>query len=469
MTTIIISLLAALGIGGGVMLASGGGSSDSGGAAIVSNVNPGGSGSSSTSGTTTAGSNTGGSNTGGSSTGGTTTGSGSSTGGSTGGGTTGYSNVGALLARGSLNGISVVGKGAQGNTTLSGKNLSIGLSVYSPILVSGTTYRSNEEYDTMNTSDGSHKILAGHEVGSPLIKEIVNLNTIDVSNAYADFYAGSGFQTKNLGTLNLTYLKNRNAIYNKTFTDVTWTFNIMDFALGARKFGLQNSEFGYYVWHATYSSVDIDKDKSLRDKVLNNYGGQPFYMFDTSKQITNYAKYGQAATFTGHVIGFQRFENYVCRTDSASIHITADISLSLNLANKTLSGDITNTKLYSYPHSGSSTTGVYHTIVSSTNTGSDWYNFALSGTINDVSSGSPNITFTDVTYDLNSAPTTGRQYDGYPLHPLNNSDNFGDAVIVQSNTNKDEMVGKIAFTGHNPQTSVYYFYDTFLTFGAKQK
>ena len=41
MTAIIVSILAALGIGGGVMLASGGSGGSSGGAAVVAPVNPG--------------------------------------------------------------------------------------------------------------------------------------------------------------------------------------------------------------------------------------------------------------------------------------------------------------------------------------------------------------------------------------------------------------------------------------------
>lgn len=465
MTAIIISILAALGIGGGVMLSSSGGGSSSGGTAVVAPVNPGGGG---------GGSNTGGSNTGGSNTGGST------------GGTSGSSNVGALLSKGSLSGVSVVGKAAQGNTTLSGKNLSIGMAPFAPILVSGTTYRTNEEYDTTdinylsnnNTYSGTFQFISGYTQQNPVMKQTINLGTIDASNDFADFYVGPGYVTKSLPTLNITYLKaNRKAdgswygqiVGPTTYNNITWRFTVWDFALGARHLGLQNGEFGYYTWGSEYLGTNIDAKRFTR------YGANTFYMYETSKQFTgNYVqRYGNTVTFEGNVIGAIHSINYVCGSNNNGAHVNGDITLSLNLANKTLTGSITNIKAYHYGHGSTSGTGVYHVYPGSVTNPHTWYNFTLEGTINTGSSGTPNIIFTNVDYNRDQTASMNyvATFDGKDLHPLNNNTNFGDAVIVTdgSNVSKDEMVGQINFTGHRLTNGTAYFQDVFLSFGAKKK
>ncbi|MBR4507908.1 MAG: hypothetical protein IKP23_00305 [Elusimicrobiaceae bacterium] len=475
MTAIIISILAALGIGGGVMLASGGSGGSSGGAAVVAPVNPGtGGGGSNTGGSNTGGSNTGGSNTGGSNTGGSNTGGsntgGSNTGGTTGGntgGTSGSSNVGALLASGSLSGVSVVGKAAHGNTTLSGKNLSIGMAPFAPILVSGTTYKTNEE--RAYTVDGNYRFVSGYTADNPIMKKTINLGTIKSSTNYADFYNLPAQQTKNIPTLHASFVTGAGGIMENTvstnLTDLTWTFNLTNFALGARKLGLQYSEFGYYSWKSVFTNYMIEHGyssgtwaitSSSLQKRYTRYGAQQFYMFNTSRQFTgsNYtSRYGNNATFSGNVIGVRHFLRTTCGVNNVA-NLTGDITLNLNLANKNLSGNISNVVVG----------------------GSAWYSFTLTGTIKDVTSSEPyNIIFTNVDYDRNqtaSLPYTLHRYDGNNLTPMNNNgSNFGDAVIVKgSSVSKDEMVGQLAFTGHTAEpTGSTSFNNVFISFGAKKQ
>ena len=480
MTAIIVSILAALGIGGGVMLASGGSGGSSGGAAVVAPVNPGtGGGGSNTGGSNTGGSNTGGSNTGGSNTGGSNTG-GSNTGGSTGGntggntggttggstgGTSGSSNVGALLASGSLSGVSVVGKAAHGNTTLSGKNLSIGMAPFAPILVSGTTYKTNEE--RAYTVDGNYRFVSGYTADNPIMKKTINLGTIKSSTNYADFYNLPAQQTKNIPTLHASFVTGAGGIMENTvstnLTDLTWTFNLTNFALGARKLGLQYSEFGYYTWKSVFTNYIIEHGysdgmhyttSSSLQKRYTRYGGQQFYMFNTSKQFKDSytGRYGNTATFTGNVIGFRNFFRTTCGVNNVA-NLTGDITLNLNLANKKLSGNISNVVVG----------------------GSAWYSFTLTGSIKDVTSSTPyNIIFTNVDYDRDQTASINYlsgKYDGGNLTPINNNgSNFGDAVIVQGNSvSKDEIVGQLAFTGHTAETTSTSFDNVFISFGAKKQ
>ena len=417
MTTIILSVLLALGIGGGVMVASSGGGSSSGGA-IVAPVIPGGGGSS----------------------------------GGGGGNSGGSANTGSLLSKGSLTGITVIGKEAQGHTTLSGKNLTMGIDIFAPVLESGTTYKTNEVYKTATTTNGNKLYVESFLSPNPEIKQTIDLGTIKSSNNFADFYNGTTSQTKTIATLNATFIARSNYLATDTFTNVTWTYFIKDFALGARQFGLQNSEFGYYTWRSTYSGGGIGS-QYIHQYHFDKFGAQSFYMFNTSKQFTgsNYtSRYGNTATFNGNVIGAIHPINYVCGSNNASYQVVGNVNLSLNLANKTLSGNLTNMKI---------------------NDRYDWYDFSLNGSINDVSAGSPNITFTKVNFDKNQTSSLSyARYDSSDLHPLNNSENFGDAVIVKgTSTSKDEMVGRINFTNRQEGTGTVFFYDTYLAFGAKKQ
>ena len=94
--------------------------------------------------------------------------------------------MGALLASGSLSGVTTIGKGAKSNTTLSGKNLSIGIVSFAPILVSGTTYKTNEE--RAYTVDGNYRFVSGYTPDSPVMKKTIDISSIKSSTNYADFY-----------------------------------------------------------------------------------------------------------------------------------------------------------------------------------------------------------------------------------------------------------------------------------------
>ncbi|GEM_PF-1059165 len=469
MTTIIISILAALGIGGGVMLASSGGGGSSGGSAVVGPVTPGDGGSS---GGEQVGGGGGGSS-GGSNTGG-STGGGSTGGGSTGGGTNATVQAGALLASVPFPSVTTIGKGATGNTTLNGTTLTIGMSPYAPIHVSGTTYRTNEEYDTtmarnLQGNVEEYQFVSGYTQNNPAVTQTINLSSIgrSLSKVNADFYRlGLGVQTMQIGTLQASYLKfsiDQTQPFNATLTNVTWSLNIEAFALGARQLGLKNSEFGYYAWKSAYSNATINANSTLKN-FLTRYGAEPFYMFKTSDQLTNnyQTRYGNTATFTGNVTGIQHIMTYTNGANNFSKLFAGDISLSLNLANKTVSGTINNTRLFPFIRTGA----IGDVYLADSYTGSVWYNLTLTGNINNVSQGTPNITFTNVTYikEQDVTDPTDRQ----DLHPMNNSDNFGSAVIVKGNSPaEDELVGKIAFTVQSQ--NIHQFLNTYLAFGAKKQ
>ena len=143
--------------------------------------------------------------------------------------------------------------------------------------------------------------------------------------------------------------------------------------------------------------------------------------------------------------------------------ITGDINLSLDLANKQVSGNINNTKLFPVIHTGN----IGEVYLANTYTGDTWYNFTLKGDIKDVSSGSPNITFTEVSYIPQQVVSVGTT-DRLDLHPMNNSENFGDAAIVKGNASSaDEMVGKLAFTVQSQ--NVHQFMNNYISFGAKEQ
>ena len=469
MTAIIVSILAALGIGGGVMLASGGSGGSSGGAAVVAPVNPGTGGG----GSNTGGSNTGGSNTGGSNTGGSTGGStGGNTGGNT-GGTTATIKAGNLLTSVPFSSVTTIGKGATGNTSINGTSLIIGMAPYAPIKVSGNTYRTNEEYDTTMAKNlhgvpEEYQIISGYTQNNPVVTQSVNLSNIGnaLSKVKADFYYfGLTTQTKQIDTLQVSYLKyavNETQVFNKTLTNVSWNFNIEAFALGARQFNLQNSEFGYYAWKSSYTNSTINSDTTLKN-FLTKYGAEPFYMFKTSAQLTNNYKtrYGNSASFAGNVTGIQQVMSYTHGTSGIAKLLTGNINLSLDLVNQKVNGTI-NTRLSPFIGTGA----IGSVFLAESYTGDVWYNLTLVGDIKNVNQGKPNITFTDVTYvkEQEVASPSDRQ----PFHPLNNSENFGDAVIVQgANGSPDEMVGKISFVYQTMNT--HQFINTHLAFGAKKQ
>ena len=472
MTTIIISILAALGIGGGVMLASSGGGSSSGGTAIVGDVNPGGSG-----GSYSGGSNTGGTGgeIGGGSSGGGSTGGGSNTGGaggeigggntggaggeigggSSGGGSTGGGSgsviAGVLLSGGSSSNITTLGFVAKNNTSLESNILTIGLAPFVPILESGTTYKTVTNY-----VNHRRKGYWGYE-DAKFLKNYGTTSTLSVSfdltnrtaeTAKADFYQGPS-QTKTLETLRTNYLDSYE-IFNNTFTNVTWSFN-STLALGGRNFNLHNSDFGYVKWQSSLDGVPSD----LYTHYVR-FGAQAVYMFDKSKQllVADYSRYSNnLAEFSGNVIGHHYTYNFNCGQKTSG-DITGNITLSINFNNTNLpvTGTLTNMKIGS----------------------NSWYNFGLEGTLNNVTTigtNNANFNITKITYEKTQTPSIEasiRFDDDNALMYLNDT-NFGNGVIVIGNSpSEDELVGQISFVAHQNRAQSggnVYMYEN-LAFGA---
>ena len=404
MTAIIVSILAALGIGGGVMLASGGSGGSSGGAAVVAPVNPG------------------------------TGGGGSNTGGSI--------QSGKLLKTLSSNNIQTITEGSQVNMTKSGKNISLELSVYAPIKVANNSYQTNDIFQTA----GSRKYVWGFTKPSPAVKTTFDLGTMTSSNV-ADFYAGNT-KTQFLGTLTTTSLKQKTGMLTLTNENVTWTLT-SNLALGGRLLGLENSDFGYYTWLSRYTNSSMES--SSESKRYRRYSSGQFYMFDTSKQLmaskyNRYAATSNIAAFSGKAIGAINYLNNNCGGNSATNDLYGDITLSLNFNTKQLSGNITNTKF------GNSYA---------------WYDIALTGTINnEITNNSPNFSITNIV--LSGSPSRLPIENNVVNHL--GMDTYGSGVVVEgSSISKDEVVGEIAFTGHNTTLAGgNLFINTHIGFGAKK-
>ena len=425
MTTIIISVLLALGIGGGVMVASSGGGSSSGGA-VVGPSNPGGGG-----------------------------GSGGSGGG---GGTSGGSGslvAGTLLSGGSSSDITTLGFVAKNNTSLEDNTLTVGLAPFVPILQSGTTYNTITNYanhrrkDRYNYAYEDAKYLKNYGTSSTLPISFDLTNRTEESPK-ADFYQGPS-QTKALETLNTNYLTS-NTIHSNTFTNVTWNLS-STLALGGRKFNLNNSDFGYIKWQSSLTGIPSD----LHSYYVR-FGAQALYMFDTSKQLlaTDYSRYSNnTAEFRGDVIGHHVAHNFNCGKTSIG-DITGNISLTIDFTNATLpiTGTLTNMKIGS----------------------ASWYNFGLEGTLNNITAkgtGNANFNITRITYDQSQTPSinAGIRFDDYnALMPLNDA-NFGNGVIVMGNSpSEDELVGQISFVAHQNRAQSggnVYMYSN-IAFGAKK-
>lgn len=422
MTTIIISILAALGIGGGVMLASSGGGGGHSSGAIVGPSNPGG-------------------------------------GGGSGGGTSA-----STLIISNPNTLTTFGMISEGNTTIENNTLTMGLSAFAPIPVSESTYAINEV--TRNWYHPAQGINPAYNAAylinygnTPNVFASFDLRNISTNetNEYADFYEGQT-QTMFVETLNGQYIYNGSLRSNVVISNSTWSFT-PTLALGGRKLGLTSSDFGYvkYISSFTDGSFSWTGGNPINkiDDFFIREDAQQFYFFDTSKQImaNQYAqKYGSSeVTFTGRTIGGYHYTNNACGIDRA-FNLLGDISLTLNFANNQFTGSITNLK----PHYASINVRMY--------------DFTLIGNINAVNSTSPNLTFTSVT-PYGSSITNGWQFYNNELEvkPLmsDGSNNFGYGVLVQGD-NTDEAVGEIAFVGNfheSPLSHVYYH----LAFGAKKQ
>lgn len=400
MTTIIISILCALGIGGGVMVASssGGGSSS----AAVSTLNPGG--------------------------------SGSSSGGSI--------QAGNLLKKTASNKIRTITENSQVNMLKNGKNISLTLSAYAPVKVGNNSYQTNDIFVTA----GPRKYVWGFTQTTPPVQVTFDLGTITSSSAVADFYAGNTV-TQYLGTLSTTSLRQKSGMLNFVNENVTWTLT-SNLALGGRLLGLENSDFGYYTWLSRYTNSSMES--SSDSKRYRRYSSGQFYMFDTSKQLmaSQYDRYSATsniASFSGKAIGAINYLNNNCGGNSATNNLYGDISLSLNFNTKQLSGNITNTKLANYT----------------------WYNIGITGTINnEIINNSPNFSITNVVLSGTASVLPIENNVVYTL----GMNNYGSGAVVKgSSVSKDEVVGEIAFTGHNTTLAGgNLFINTHIGFGAKK-
>ncbi len=438
MTTIIISVLAALGIGGGVMLASSGGGGGHSGGAVVGPSIPGG---------------------------------GSSGGGEIGGGTSGgggtSTQIGSLILS-NPNSLKTMGLVSSGNTTIENNTLTMGISAFAPVLQSENTYTTTEvtriwHYPAQNyytpAADYAYYINYGNQ---PTVFASFDLSQFDpaetYNNTYADFYAGQE-QSMQVPVLYGKYIRYGTLHSNVFFTSTNWSFK-PTLALGGRRLGLQNSDFGYIKYSSSFNggcanSTGGGIPSNVAD-FFKRSGAQQFYMFDTSKQImaSQYAqKYNSAeVTFSGRTIGAYHLTNTNCAGDGV-INILGDISLTLNFANNTFRGDITHLKPY------------YNTI------NVNMYNFELHGNINAVNSNTPNLTFTSVT-PYGSPITNGWQFNpegaSLEVKPIINdgTNNFGYGVLVEGP--RDETVGEIAFAGpyYGGNNSYTYYH---LAFGAKKE
>ena len=410
MTTIIISILCALGIGGGVMVASSSGGGGGSNSAAVSTINPGGS---------SGGGNSGGQIGGGSASSNVSTDYLNSHSVVTFSGNTSIK-PGSILATKPSNAVLV---SKVSNASMTNGKLTMQLNVFAPSLIEGTTYRTNETYN----SNGSTKFMSGYNSTNPALSATFDLTSIFSSFNRVDTYKATTIPSgKTLPTLVFNYIKGTGETYLGTFENATWGFNYAFLSLGAKQLGLTNSDFGYIRWRDSFAHADLDTRRGGR------MGTQTLYIFDADRQLTNYNRYyatNNIATFNGSIVGEQH-EFYSCGNNNRDF-IFGDISITFNFQNKSLTGSLSNMK---YSHDGSSA----HNI--------NAYNLSLEGKINNVSSDAPNFTITSMG---SMVPYSGNT--------------FGEGVIVTGDTiAKDEVVGELAFTWGNGMKFVN------LAFGAKK-
>ena len=433
MTTIIISILCALGIGGGVMIASNSGGGGGSNSAVVGPVSPGGSGGGQVGGG--GGSNTGGSNTGGS--------TGGNTGGSTGGGTTNpalsnaISMVNSTISFGGNNSSIKTGgilASAPASTILASRvssaslqngKITTQLNLFAPTLVSANTYRTNETYSPI----GNNKFMSGYTPTNPSVSVTFDLTANPRTSYRADIFSVNPNISKVLPTLDFYYITSSGETKLGTFTNVNWSLTSAELLLGGRVAGLSNSDFGYIKWFAKFSHNDLDHRRGER------LGTQTFYIFDAEKQLktADYNRYiNNTATFYGNIIGQEH--SFASCGNNTKYYVFGNISLTLDFNSKTLSGSLSNTK-YSLD-AGEYTFGI---------------NPSFTGVIYNVSnnSTSPNFVINSISGNYTA---------------LNSDGTYGQGVIVKGSTlNKDEVVGDLSFAYSNGSKFVNF------AFGAKKQ
>ena len=159
-----------------------------------------------------------------------------------------------------------------------------------------------------------------------------------------------------------------------------------------------------------------------------------------------YSATSNVASCTGRAIGAINYLNNNCGGNSATNNLYGDINLSLNFNTKQLTGNITNTKLANYT----------------------WYNMALTGTINnEITNNSPNFAITNLVL---SGTVSVLPIENNVVYTLGMNNYGSGAVVKGSNVSQDEVVGEIAFTGHNTTLAGgNLFINTHLAFGAKKQ
>ena len=425
MTTIIISVLLALGIGGGVMVASSGGGGGSSGGAVVGPSNPGGSG------------------------------------GTSGGGTivAPDPNLPAIspfienaLANPSAISIKTYG-------TITNNNINLGMIAYAPISLS-EFYRQYFNYVDSYTypgDDGTISILnldampgnrlwwsgdpnlsydsyiANHGKRPNVYVDFDLTNISDASNPYLDLYHAQHISRE------ILLEGNKQAI---------WDFD-STLALGGRKLGLKYSDFGYYKWMGALTYIS--------PQYYNRHpGGKQIYMYETSRMFTGqdrvnrYKDINYIATFSGNVIGTQRMEHSTNTTNVLVYDLTGDINLTLDFSGDyhrgALTGSITNVKVGNQ----------------------SWYDLTISGGIKINSGADEFIKIYTVTYNPEQTPSVGiNPLNGENVRYLTESNMFGNGAVIKGDTiDEDEVVGGLSFVGKKENLN---FILTHLAFGAKKQ
>ena len=425
MTAIIISILAALGIGGGVMLASSGGGGGSSGGAVVDTINPGG-------------------------------------GGSGGGGgivNPNLPSISPFIQNALTNPASISSPGNLQNNTFT-----IGMSAFAPLPIG--EYYPNQAGNTnsfiiMGTesywSGGPNTLTSWDSYNANFgtkanVYDSFNLSNIsDATKPKVDFYQGTNQSQEFYAPRELSISAEPNI---SGHIHATWNFN-STLALGGRKMGLQYSDFGYYKWWAGLSNItSADPSGYSRTSVANQWGGKQFYMYEVSRLFTDqdranrYKNNNYMATFTGNVIGIQKMEHYNCGRENTLNDLTGDITLTLNFNQAyhygVVSGSITNIQVSNQP----------------------WYDLTLSGTVKANSGDNNFIKINSVTYNPEQTSSVNiNQLNGENVRYLTESNNFGSGAIIKGDSiAQDEVVGGISFVGKN---SNYYFIFTHLAFGTK--
>ena len=413
MTAIIVSILAALGIGGGVMLASsGGGGSSSGGAAVVSEVNPGGESYNPANSNSIPMINS------------TISISGNNS----------RIKTGAILAATPAPAAITLASRVS-SARLSDGRLTMGLNLYAPTLVEGTTntYTTNE---TFSTASNGNKFLSGYKAANPPVSITFDLtrNPSQPEGTLMAFYASANTPSKNLPELQFTYTEPTGEVSLGTFTNVTWELKSASLALGGSIAGLTNSDFGFVNWDSEFIHSGLNAHAHQK-------GVQTLYIFDSARKLKpeDYTRYtNNTVKFAGNIIGKN---NYVASCggmlNGENTLIYGNINITLNFASKSLSGSLSNMKSL---NNISSMQQLLNKLNSMT----------FAGRIN-TDSAKPNFEITTVS-------------GGF--FPLNSDNTFGQGVVVTGNAvANDEVVGDLSFASY--YNGLLDFVN--LAFGAKKQ